>query len=1549
MAGKYIKKKSTMIKRKGSALNLLGRPVNRFDYGGYPNMDNSMFPNMNHYYSNTNNPNLRVQKSETPVLQKVNGADKLFNQPVTSSKSSNPISSVSGSGSGSKSGKSDGAGYDQMADTLGQVNTGLAALNAATDKSGGTKQGQLALSQVSGGDDMNNMIGESIFGTSQILGLFDNAFTSKRKPLEETVGLYGNGGDLSRNVNLFAGGGGAAAGGGGFNFGSMMGMMGNMGGGQGGGMMGGQGGGGKANDTQNAINTGMALAANSVFESQNPSTGDLKTRLYQAGARQFNSITNQDLANEVSQRNMNYDHVGMRDIRNKSLFSEFNDSLGASAKGYEAGSAFGPWGAGIGGVVGGASSLVGSIRGRHKAYTERNKVNKAADVATARQGINLLQAADRIDKNNNFNIAANYGIQSAYGGDLNTLGNGGKIHINPANKGKLTATSKRTGKSFSELAHSSDPLTRKRAIFALNARKWNHKAYGGNLFDDGGPIKNPYQIDSTNVVSPYNYIDNPLSLTYGHGGNGFLGGGAGGTWEEAMARHGLTEFGKPIPPERNFNQAYGEARKAKKKSFIFNGKKYNTKYSVNPLNNIIGSQRIENKRNSAGQPKKHKGNNSNVTATPSDITFGGGGEGFKGGGAGGSYINNKQYSYGGNLFKDGGNAELMKTLYNNNNLFASGGDADNTDFSNGVTEYNEGGTHEENPNGGVPVGTDSKGTPNLVEQGEVRYKDYIYSNRLSPSKEVLDKVGLSPLYSKYSFAKCAEILSRESKERPNDPISQNGLNSLMSRLKDAQDMTKEDTKKAPVEQSQPSPDEQTQPANNQNIMQEVQGENPGEEPQENTQEEVENGADETQQYAEGGDLFNKYNGVNLFVGGGDGDVTPFDISQLVSEVPDDLGDNESEFSHNYLADRYNNPNKTSRYVSLNQKDTDINKNRKFYNSFVTKAALNKRAQAYKTAFNTALNLYRNGDITRGVYYQLCSRLQNKFKNFYLNNAGKHLNKVADSHSNTTMLYNRTKGLDLTGQEIKEINQEIKFAREHPESQLGYQSRNGIVYNKNGYAVTDPDKGYFMTDPNKTRIKNDPDNAFSIYVTPSEKAAFKKHPDPSDEGVKKGENPPVNGDPPVNKSKIPDPSGRKGRYVTSSVNYNSPKINLQEQDLNENLNTSAIEELGKILAQNKEGYKVTPTITEGDLQKNAKAIIDKQKEQEAKDYIDQFSKNNTGKSWDKSKLRYAPVVGSAIGVISDLMGLTNKPNYDNENWLISQANSQPNVNYKPSGNYLGYNPVDRDYALNKFNSAYSASREQLADTANGNRANLQAQLANLNNSYLGGLGDNEMKIELQNIANRNDVDKYNNSLDQANAEMAMKAQMANAEQDRFRLQAFENAAQMKNAKDAAASQAKSANLTNLFDNIGNVGREEYQSNQLQWMKNNGIFGNTPISTLYDDFSKGKISGSDYVNQFLQRGGSYEEAKYSLEHNGDMTPFLIRQKDEAKKEEATNTQNKKALDFYNKFNEFAKTEQGKTFFSDNPDLNIFGVSNPSTESSNTKAYGGKIKSKKRRYTK
>lgn len=59
-------------------------------------------------------------------------------------------------------------------------------------------------------------------------------------------------------------------------------------------------------------------------------------------------------------------------------------------------------------------------------------------------------------------------------GALQEHDKGKSIHINPANRGKFNATKKRTGKTTEQLAHSKNPLTRKRAIFALNSRKFKH-------------------------------------------------------------------------------------------------------------------------------------------------------------------------------------------------------------------------------------------------------------------------------------------------------------------------------------------------------------------------------------------------------------------------------------------------------------------------------------------------------------------------------------------------------------------------------------------------------------------------------------------------------------------------------------------------------------------------------------------------------------------------------------------------------------------------------------------------------------------------------------------------------------------------------------------------------------------------------------------------------------------------------------------------------------------------------------------------------------------
>jgi hypothetical protein len=51
---------------------------------------------------------------------------------------------------------------------------------------------------------------------------------------------------------------------------------------------------------------------------------------------------------------------------------------------------------------------------------------------------------------------------------------GSGIYINPANKGKFTATKKATGKTTEELTHSKNPVTKKRAVFAQNAAKFKH-------------------------------------------------------------------------------------------------------------------------------------------------------------------------------------------------------------------------------------------------------------------------------------------------------------------------------------------------------------------------------------------------------------------------------------------------------------------------------------------------------------------------------------------------------------------------------------------------------------------------------------------------------------------------------------------------------------------------------------------------------------------------------------------------------------------------------------------------------------------------------------------------------------------------------------------------------------------------------------------------------------------------------------------------------------------------------------------------------------------
>lgn len=111
-----------------------------------------------------------------------------------------------------------------------------------------------------------------------------------------------------------------------------------------------------------------------------------------------------------------------------------------------------------------------------------------------------------------------------------------------------------------------------------------------------------------------------------------------------------------------------------------------------------------------------------------------------------------------------------------------------------LVRINTGGTHEQNPNGGVQYGMDQQGIPNLVEENENIYSaggmmggDYVFSDRIKATKAELKRFGLPEKYEGMSFSKIADKLSEEARQRPNDAVSANGMGAMLDRLQACQE------------------------------------------------------------------------------------------------------------------------------------------------------------------------------------------------------------------------------------------------------------------------------------------------------------------------------------------------------------------------------------------------------------------------------------------------------------------------------------------------------------------------------------------------------------------------------------------------------------------------------------------------------------------------------------------------------------------------------------------------------------------------------------------
>ena len=145
---------------------------------------------------------------------------------------------------------------------------------------------------------------------------------------------------------------------------------------------------------------------------------------------------------------------------------------------------------------------------------------------------------------------------------------------------------------------------------------------------------------------------------------------------------------------------------------------------------------------------------------------------FKQGGA----MNRNYYSMGGRAFADGGQ----------------------------LTQFTEGGTHEQNPLGGIPQGFAPDGKLNLVEQGETKLNaaDYVFSDQIKVSKETASLYGLPNSAVGKTFADASKKANRPNSRRENDTIEQVAIQRDLENLMQAQEQQKETEKQAAIAEMQ---------------------------------------------------------------------------------------------------------------------------------------------------------------------------------------------------------------------------------------------------------------------------------------------------------------------------------------------------------------------------------------------------------------------------------------------------------------------------------------------------------------------------------------------------------------------------------------------------------------------------------------------------------------------------------------------------------------------------------------------------------------------------
>ena len=726
--------------------------------------------------------------------------------------------------------------------------------------------------------------------------------------------------------------------------------------------------------------------------------------------------------------------------------------------------------------------------------------------------------------------------------------------------------------------------------------------------------------------------------------------------------------------------------------------------------------------------------------------------------------------------KDKYSPEVVKraNFARNATKFALGGDmqTNGSDFSDGLQVISAGGSHESNPYDGVQLGTDAQGKPNLVEEGETIFDDYVFSKRIKADAQTKKKFHVGK-NADISYADLSKKLEKESAERPNDAISQAGLEKQMHDLVDEQERQKTEmqTKEAQEVFASLPPDQQRaimqQVAMEEQQAQQQQMEQPVEEvPQQAEQQSanermvqqpVEQTTEEPQmnacggkinKYDKGGDMKQKfYNLLSPYVDGGIHTDSDFD-KWLLAQKLDRITDWDNILSNKAFMDAVSAQNPALGDAISKGYD---------FGTYIPKA--NNKLTFDFTHGGWGREDYDAWDGSTDAAWKEAVKKGLVKKGMNSEEIGKALSQ--------TDAYRR--GSDwLKADENNRLTylQQILNSQDAPQAARDYAAR---YVDANGW-LKDAKRDYqtIFEDPNGTGVRNTHPGTY--WKTPNEILR----------GKQTG-NYVVNDDGSIEEiyGNVPKDWTSAGNYSwqddKSDYTYNYYKRPIVSTDVIDN---------------------------NGD---NQEEIVPKHKNE---------------------KLRYAGLLGPLVGLGMQAMGI-GKPDYSRMDASVEAASGAPALaSYKPIGNYLTYNPMDIWYEQNRMDANSRATDRAILNNASPIGTKMAGLLANGYNSQIAD-GDLYRKALEYNDAKRQKVAEFNRGTDQWNSEAFNKTSLANADtinrDKQYRSSLTMNAASQRLASDANWYSSIYGNVNNAFKGLSDYGRENAQFNLISDMANSGIFG------------------------------------------------------------------------------------------------------------------------------